>query len=199
MKRFIAHCFGLLGFLLQGGAVIGLPVYVVFFDGSAWWLLAFLPLGFAGMIPLTIMNSMLKSAEGEQGEPIPSMLSRPAEVQDTVAEIDAFLEQHASICRDLIRGEAVTLANDASKTVYSLRTDGLKTDQLALILITNVLGRHLTSGEHHTYRGVLGAIGNDMLELWTSAVSAMQDRGYYSPEEAQEDMRWIQSEIKNVG
>lgn len=64
MKSFIAYCFGFIGFLMQGGAVIGLPVYVIFFGGSAWWMLAFFPLGFAGMIPLGIMSSMLKESEG---------------------------------------------------------------------------------------------------------------------------------------
>jgi hypothetical protein len=65
MKTFIAYCFGLLGFLLQGSAVIGLPVYVFFFGGSSWWMLAFLPLGFAGLIPLSIMSSMLKNEKNE--------------------------------------------------------------------------------------------------------------------------------------
>ena len=128
-----------------------------------------------------------------------SKLFQPAEVKNTVAEIDAFLSQHAALCRDIIRTDAVRLANVKDKTVHSIRNDGLKPDQLALILITNVVGRHLTSGKHHTYRGVLGAVGVDMLKLWSAAVSAMQQRGYYSAEEAQEDMRWIQAEIKNVG
>jgi len=48
MKTFIAYCFGFLGFLMQGGVVIGLPAYVFFFGGSSLWLLAFFPLGFAG-------------------------------------------------------------------------------------------------------------------------------------------------------
>ena len=48
---------------MQGGAVIGLPVYVFFFGGSGWWFLAFFPLGFAGMIPLSIMLLMLKDKE----------------------------------------------------------------------------------------------------------------------------------------
>lgn len=59
MRKMVAHIFGLLGFLMQGGAVIGLPVYVLFFGGSAWWMLAFFPLGFAGMLPLSIMSKML--------------------------------------------------------------------------------------------------------------------------------------------
>ena len=59
MRKLIAYLFGFVGFLMQGGAVIGLPVYVLFLGGSAWWMLAFFPLGFAGMLPLTIMKSLL--------------------------------------------------------------------------------------------------------------------------------------------
>ena len=59
MRKLIAYLFGFVGFLMQGGAVIGLPVYVLFLGGSAWWMLAFFPLGFAGMVPLTIMKSLL--------------------------------------------------------------------------------------------------------------------------------------------
>lgn len=50
---------------MQGGVVIGLPVYVFFFGGSSWWMLAFFPLGFAGMIPLSIMSSMIKDGKSE--------------------------------------------------------------------------------------------------------------------------------------
>lgn len=59
MRKIVAYIFGFLGFLMQGGAVIGLPVYVLFFGGSAWWMFAFFPLGFAGLLPLSIMNNML--------------------------------------------------------------------------------------------------------------------------------------------
>lgn len=59
MKKLVAYFFGFIGFLMQGGAVIGLPVYVLFLGGSAWWMLAFFPLGFAGMLPLSIMKQML--------------------------------------------------------------------------------------------------------------------------------------------
>ncbi len=128
-----------------------------------------------------------------------SKLFKPAEVKNTASEIDAFLNQHASLCSAIIRTESTRLANIKEKTVQSIRNDGLKPDQLALILITNVLGHQLSSGQYHVHRGVLNAIGADMLKLWSAAVSTMQQRGYYSSEEAQEDMRWIQSEIKNVG
>lgn len=60
MKKFIAYSFGFLGFLLQGWAVVGIPICVFFLDWSSWWLFAIFPLGFAGMVPMSIMTSMLK-------------------------------------------------------------------------------------------------------------------------------------------
>ncbi len=60
-KKLIARIIGLLGYLIQGVAFFGIPVYVFFLGGSLWWMLAFVPLGIAGMIPLNLMKSMLKS------------------------------------------------------------------------------------------------------------------------------------------
>ena len=54
----LANLFGCLGFLMQGGALIGIPIYVVFFGGSSWWFMAVMPIGFAGMVPLSIMHSL---------------------------------------------------------------------------------------------------------------------------------------------
>lgn len=65
MRMAVAYILGLTGFLMQGGAVIGLPIYVFFLGGSSWWFLAFFPLGFAGMIPLAAMSALLKSDERE--------------------------------------------------------------------------------------------------------------------------------------
>ncbi len=61
MKKMVAYAFGLLGFLMQGMAVIGIPVYVLFLGGSLWWPFAAFPLGFAGMLSISIMSNMLKA------------------------------------------------------------------------------------------------------------------------------------------
>jgi len=61
VRTVIAYFFGIIGFLMQTGAVIGLPVYVFFFGGSGWWLLLFAPLGIAGMVPINIMNALLSN------------------------------------------------------------------------------------------------------------------------------------------
>jgi len=192
MRKIAAYSLGFIGFLMQGSAVVGLPVYVLFFGGSSLWLLAFFPLGFAGMFPLTMMKAMLDSGpELDQ--------QQPREVLDTISEIDNFLSSHAEFCRDSVRDETVALANIVDKTVNAIRINGASPKQLALILITNVLSRHLASGRHHVYRGVLGTLGNDMFNLFSTAASVMRNHGYCSEEEFQESMSLIKSQIAEMG
>ncbi len=123
----------------------------------------------------------------------------PYEVKLTVEEAKVFLGQTAEICRSIVEPEIVALAKDADKTVYSVRIDRMKPDHLALLLITNVVGRHIGSGAHHTYRGVLSMKGQDMLKVWHSAQKAMMERGYATEAEVAEDNQWIQEQIKGVG
>lgn len=128
----------------------------------------------------------------------PSIL-QPKEVKRTCAEIEAFLNENASACAELVRSEAISLARQRRKTVASIREDGMSCDQLALVLITNVLGRQLSSGRYHLYQGTLGSVANDMLKVWRGAVETMIDRGYYTKEEGLKDMRWVVREIENAG
>ena len=123
----------------------------------------------------------------------------PYEVKITIKEAKSFLGQTATLCRRIIEPDVVTLAKDVDKTVYSIRVDRMKPDHLALLLITNVLGRHIGSGAYHTYRGVLNIVGQDMLEVWQAAQEAMQERGYATEREVAKDNRWIKKQIKNAG
>jgi len=123
----------------------------------------------------------------------------PFEVKLTIEEISSFLNEHASLCRDLILRDAVALARHAEKTVYSIRIEGMKPDRLALLVITNVLGSHISSGQNHIYRGTLSVVGADMLKVWSAAVASLKERGYYSDAKAEEDMQWIRQQIKNAG
>jgi len=123
----------------------------------------------------------------------------PYEVRLTVEEVKAFLEGTAGPCRSVIEPAVLALAKNAEKTVYTIRIDGMKPERLALLLTTNVIGQHLGSGWHHTYRGVLGIVGRDMLSVWHSAQRRMLDRGYISDEEMTEDNQWVQEQIKAAG
>ncbi len=104
----------------------------------------------------------------------------PYEVKLTVEEAKAFLGQTAELCRSIIEPKVIALARDAERTVCSVRIERMKPDQLALLLITNVLGRYIGSGSHHTYRGMLSMVGKDMLKLWHATQKARLERGYVS-------------------
>lgn len=123
----------------------------------------------------------------------------PYEVKITIREARTFLGQTATLCHRIIEPDVVTLAKDVDKTVYSIRVDRMKPDHLALLLITNVLGRHIGSGAYHIYRGVLNRVGQDMLEVWRAAQEAMHERGYTTKKEVAKDSRWIKKQIKNAG
>ena len=123
----------------------------------------------------------------------------PYEVKLTQQELKSFLEQAAGVCRSTIEPEIVSLIKDAEKTVYSIRIDNMKPEQLALLLVTNVLGKHIGSGRYHTYRGVLNIVGSDMHKLWHSTQQTMVERGYSTEAEVAEDNLWIQKQIKNAG
>lgn len=80
----------------------------------------------------------------------------PYEVSLTQKELDSFLSKNAGNCLESIRSEIVSLIKDSEKTVYSIRIDNIKPEHLALLLTTNVIGNHISSGRYHVYRGLLG-------------------------------------------
>lgn len=100
--------------------------------------------------------------------------------------------------RTLLKNETSS-KEGAEKTKLSIQKDGLKVRDLAFLIILNVLGRELTSGRYHTYRGVLNLTGKQMLELWYYSVGCLKDNHYYTETEAANDLKWIRDEIKKVG
>jgi hypothetical protein len=122
----------------------------------------------------------------------------PYEVRLTAEEVRGFLKG-AELCRAEIEPKVMALVKDAEKTVYSVRIDRMKPDHLALLLITNVLSQELSSGQHHTYRGMLSLIGKDMLGLWHNANKEMVARGFMPQSEADSDTAELQRNIKEMG
>ena len=123
----------------------------------------------------------------------------PYEVKLTIEEVKAILDQSAGPSKSILESAVVSIAKDAEKTIYSVRIDGIKPDELALLLITNVIGRHLSSGQHHTYRGVLNMTGKDMLRVWHTAQKAMLERKFVTESEVEKDNHWVMEQVKSVG
>lgn len=123
----------------------------------------------------------------------------PSEVRNTCDDIDAFLRADNGLCIDTVRSEATTMAKVTDKTLYSIRTMGYTSDQLAHILIHNVLTCNLQSGRQHVYRGMLSMVGNDMLRLWHINRKKMVKQGYSTQEEYDADVPGLMEDIRSVG
>ena len=123
----------------------------------------------------------------------------PYEVKVTCQDINTLLQADNGLCIDIVRREAIMLAKDADKTMYSIRINRFKPDQLALTLIFNVLVRNLEGGWYHVSRGTLGMEGRDMLRLWHKTAKEMIKRGYSTEEEYAIDVEGLNREIQSVG
>ena len=110
-----------------------------------------------------------------------------------------FILLNANVCGGIIEPKVIALAKDAGKTFYSVRIEKMKPEHLALLLVTNVLGAEIQSGNHHIYRGILGIIGQDMLSAWSSAQKVMLERGYVTDDGVAKDNQWIHEQIKGAG
>lgn len=133
---------------------------------------------------------------------IPKVVGRlfpPFEVRVTCKNIATFLQADDGLCVDLVKREAFKLARDIDKTMYSIRINHFKPDQLALILIFNVLVRNLEGGSYHVYRGKLGTQGHDMRRLWYKTAIELINRGYCTEEEYAVDLQGLDKEILSMG
>lgn len=151
----------------------------------------------------TAHNSIVTTSRSSGSSWTRRLVSRffpPYEVSFTEDAARDFLARNAFLSQSLITNEVLSvIKTEADKTVYSIRIDGLKPEHLALVIITNVVSRHLASGTHHIYRGVLSAMGQDLLKVWNAAVKEMLERGFCSEAEAREDLDWIKQQIKEMG
>jgi hypothetical protein len=130
----------------------------------------------------------------------------PPEVTDTRRHVRTFLADATHLDSGAgvffppeVERLALRLVSDIDRTVYSIRVDKKQPDELALILITNVLAGLLPSGRYHTYRGVLSGAGTAMLAGWERSLTQLRERGYYTDEQVQQDREWIRKQIKEVG
>ena len=127
------------------------------------------------------------------------MFFLPIEVKKTLKEFKAIMKQFDGLCSRIVEPEVIAEIKNVDKTVHSVRVEGKAPDFIALLVITNVVGRHLQCGQYHIYRGLLGMVGEDMVQLWNFTQRQMKVRGYRTEEEIAEDNKWLKDEISRVG
>ncbi len=122
-----------------------------------------------------------------------------AEVRWVKEEIRRFFNHHNYICSELAMKEALQIAGQADKTKYSIRVDGLKPQEIALIIISNVAFNQLIRGKHHIYRNTLSLNGKDYLKLFNDSLALSVVEGYTTKDDAKERLDELMAFIKNLG
>lgn len=122
-----------------------------------------------------------------------------AEVRWVKEEIRSFFNHHNYFCSESAIKEALSVAGQADKTKYSISVDGLKPQEIALIIIRNVAFHKLISGRYHSYRNTLNTSGKDYLKLFNDAIAQSVVAGFTTEKEAEEETEELTAFIKNLG
>jgi hypothetical protein len=195
--------FGLPLFAYLHGASVGTTVLVFIFGNfllASLISLAFMAglgglFGVLGFFQFFDKKSIIGGLRSNLGKS-----AKSNEVKAVLAEIDAIEKEEGTRGLRQIKGLVVELVvGEADKTINSIRNDDLSPRTLAFLLILNVLGEELTSGQYHIYRGVLSTGGKMLLGLWVYAVEQQKQSGFYNEQEARKELKWIMDEIKLVG
>ena len=76
---------------------------------------------------------------------------------------------------------------------------GLTADDFVLYQISETSFNLLMTGRYCSYRGVLNMEGQDLRRLHTYANNEMKRRGYLDPEVADDNIQYLDEELKNLG
>src|SRR5215469_10102841 len=114
-------------------------------------------------------------------------------------EVKKVLSAYRDEVRKIRNGDAVGLSSPAVGiemlddqivgSIYSGETalkkrmaEGKSPRILALLLISNLANRHITSGHYHVYRGLLSMRGTNLRSLWDYTMNELEKAGEVSNE-----------------
>ena len=124
----------------------------------------------------------------------------PYEVVATKKALKEFLDAHDGLARPRMEEILFGYLNRDPKTVVdSIRLNHKTPHQVALSIVVALLRIQLSSGNFHTYRGLLNMVGENMRFVWSAAVDELVKEGLGSPEGAKEARAELAEEIRTVG
>lgn len=123
---------------------------------------------------------------------------RCSEVRWIRAAISDFFSRN-HLTEDALVRLCLKAGSNADKAKYSIRVDGLKPQQIALIIIGNVAFSELVSGTHHVYRGVLSQVGKEYMRIFRQAGVESVNLGFDTKENVERDIEELQDIINRIG
>ena len=149
-----------------------------------------------------VLSYCRQSCRGEWPPMLGGLFQR-AEIKETYLALDRLCADDDNCrlypmpqVREWVRA---AISRDPAKIVSAIRADKLEPSTVVWVLITNVLDRELSCGEHHVYRGMLSMSGTPLLPLWDLATRKLTDAGFHTEEEAAKDRAYIREQIKRAG
>jgi hypothetical protein len=98
-----------------------------------------------------------------------------------------------------VKEDVLALINDREKTAISINEEKMDPRELIWLLISNVADRKLCSGKYHTYRGTLNMIGQQLLQVFTTASRQMVHYGLHTETEYEADSQRLKRELASIG
>lgn len=124
----------------------------------------------------------------------------PAEVVAVKLEIEKYLSQSTALgVPKILIDTALEVTQDKRAIVEAVTSENISPERIALFAIINAIADLIPTGQYHTYRGVLGMNGSEMLGIWNKAQQDAMDRGYVTEEIRREECSWLIQQIKSVG
>ena len=124
----------------------------------------------------------------------------PFECTIVKEESKGFLSANSDLGRRKIESELFGhIRRQPDSIVRSVRIDHEPATKVALSLIATIAKMKLSSGNHHTYRGVLSITGTDIQRTWDAALKRMVDEGYMEPDFASDMDAELKARISSVG
>lgn len=126
---------------------------------------------------------------------------KPDEIQSVLNILDEAERDFNSSAFHLISNHIKGAISEFPDKIVAMVKGSKSPRQTVYIMIANVAGDEVESGEHHMYRGVLNPLGYgyELLSIYYLALDELVKMGYISEKEAEENKLGIQKNIKSVG
>lgn len=98
-----------------------------------------------------------------------------------------------------LKDDVLSLINDREKTAISIDEEKMNPRALVWLLISNVADRKLCSGKYHTYRGILNMVGQQLVQVFTTASRQLVQFGFHTEAEHEADSQRLKRELASIG
>jgi len=124
----------------------------------------------------------------------------PRECREVRQEAARIIKQHTDLAAGTLSDFCSQFIRRNRRAVRDVvRIEQIPVPRCAAFLVLNCIDKLVSSGQHHSYRGVLTAIGKDLLTAHTRLSGYLVESGFMNHEEAQQAREALRQEVAEVG